>query len=292
MRVDYAVYMAATDETMPLVDAARAAEDLGFESLWVPEHVHMPVKRETPYPFSPDGRLPGTHYRLLDPFVALAHAAGATERIKFATGICLVTEHEPLALAKQVASLDLVSGGRFIFGVGAGWLGEEMEPMGVPFAKRWRVTEERVAAMKALWTQDEAAFHGDFVDFPATHSYPKPITKPHPPIYIGAISKWALERVAAWGDGWLPNRPDPEFLAAGMAEIRRRSQAHGRDPDAIGTTLFGLLPDLVYGQPELLDALERVGVERCVFVLPREGADVVAPALERLAEFLAARATD
>ena len=287
--MDYAILLAATDHAASLVDVARAAEERGFESIWVPEHIHMPVKTESRYPFSPDGSIPDTHYHLINPFVGLAAMAGATQQIKLATGICLVPEREPLLLAKQVASLDYVSGGRFIFGVGAGWAREELESLGVPFDERWRITDDRIAALKVLWTEDEAEYHGAYDSFPATNCYPKPISTPHPPIYVGAISKWALRRVAAWGDGWLPNRPDPEMIGNGIAEIRRLATEIGRDPDAIGTSLFGTRPDVIYESPALLEAFERAGVERVIFALPPAAPDVVMPALDKLTAFLEAR---
>jgi probable F420-dependent oxidoreductase len=262
----YGLYVAPIESNRPITAIAQEAEDRGFDSIWIPEHVHIPVDRKTPYPFSPDGSLPETHYRLPDPFVALMAAATATTELKVATGICLVTEHEPIATAKAIASLDSISGGRFLFGIGAGWLPEEMEPLGVKFADRWRVTEHRVRAMKALWTEETAEYHSEFVDFPATYLYPKPAQKPHPPIYIGTSVKYVYQRIVDWADGWLPNVNDPVKLAEGMAALRQTAEASGRDPDSIPVTMFNARRDA-------LAEYERLGVERVV-LMPRDPSDM------------------
>ena len=276
----YGVFIFATDLAMDPVSLAVAAEERGFESLFVPEHVHMPVERETRFPRSEDGSLPDEYRRIHDPFVALAAAAGATSEIRLGTGICLVTEHEPIALAKQIASLDMISGGRFEFGIGAGWLAEEMEPLGVHFADRWKVTEQRIAAMKEMWTQDEAEYHSEFVDIPKTYVIPKPTQNPHPPILIGAGSKWARQRIVDWADGWLPNITAPGFVERGIQDIQSRASEAGRDFDEISINVFGAVED---GLAEY----ERMGVDRCIFRLPDEGADTVVPELDRLAKLIA-----
>ncbi len=276
----YGVFIFATDLAMDPVSLAVAAEERGFESLFVPEHVHMPVERETRFPRSEDGSLPDEYRRIHDPFVALAAAAGATSEIRLGTGICLVTEHEPIALAKQIASLDMISGGRFEFGIGAGWLAEEMEPLGVRFADRWKVTEQRIAAMKEMWTQEEAEYHSEFVDIPKTYVIPKPTQNPHPPILIGAGSKWARQRIVDWADGWLPNITAPGFVERGIQDIQSRASEAGRDFDEISINVFGAVED---GLAEY----ERMGVDRCIFRLPDEGADTVVPELDRLAKLIA-----
>ncbi len=275
----YGVFIFATDLAMDPVSLAVAAEERGFESLFVPEHVHMPVERETKFPRSEDGSLPDEYRRIHDPFVALAAAAGATSEIRLGTGICLVTEHEPIALAKQIASLDMISGGRFEFGIGAGWLAEEMEPLGVRFADRWKVTEQRIAAMKEMWTQDEAEYHSEFVDIPKTYVLPKPTQNPHPPILIGAGSKWARQRIVDWADGWLPNITAPRFVERGIQDIQSRAAEAGRDFDEISINVFGAVEDA-------LGEYERMGADRCIFRLPAEGADVVVPELDRLAKLI------
>ena len=276
----FGVFIFATDLAMDVVPLAQAAEERGFESLFVPEHVHMPVDRETPFPRTEDGSLPEEYRRIHDPFVALAAAAGATSDINLGTGICLVTEHEPIALAKQIASLDLISGGRFLFGIGAGWLPEEMEPLGVNFADRWKVTEQRIAAMKEMWTQDEAEYHSEFVDIPKTQVIPKPLQQPHPPVLIGAGSKWARQRVVDWADGWLPNIPAPGFVERGIQDIQSRAQEAGRDFDTISINVFG-------AQDDAIEEYQRMGVDRCIFRLPDAGADEVVPELDRLAKLIA-----
>ena len=277
--MQHGVFIFATDQAMDVVALARAVEDRGFECLFVPEHVHMPIDRDTPFPLTPDGSLPEEYRRIHDPFVALGAAAGATAELKLGTGICLVTEHEPIALAKQIASLDLISGGRFLFGIGAGWLAEEMEPLGVRFADRWKVTDQRVAAMKQMWTQDEAEYRSEFVDIPKTAVIPKPVQQPHPPILLGAGSKWARQRVVDYCDGWLPNVPAPRFVERGVQDIQSRAAEAGRDFDEISINVFG-------ADPEAKAEYERMGVDRCIHRLPHAGADEVIPELDRLAKLV------
>lgn len=276
----FGVFIFATDLAMDPVELAVAAEERGFESLFVPEHVHMPVDRETPFPRSEDGSLPVEYRRIHDPFVALGAAAGATSEIRLGTGICLVTEHEPIALAKQIASLDMISGGRFDFGIGAGWLAEEMEPLGVRFKDRWKVTEQRIEAMKEMWTQVESEYHSEFVDIPRTEVIPKPVQNPHPPILIGAGSKWARQRVVDWADGWLPNITAPGFVERGIQDIQSRAYEAGRDFDEISIHVFG-------GDDDAIAEYERMGVDRLIFRLPHAGAEEVLPELDRLAALIA-----
>jgi probable F420-dependent oxidoreductase len=280
--MEYGIFIFATDKAMSVLELAPDVEEHGFDSFWLPEHIHIPVRRETPFPGTPDGSLPDPYFRCQDPFVLLAGVAATTSTLKIGTGICLVSQHDPIDLAKRVASLDQLSKGRFLFGIGAGWLREEMEPMGTPFEKRWQVTAERVTAMKALWTKDKAEFHGEHVQVPLTYSYPKPVQSPHPPIYVGAGSRWARQRVAEWADGWMPNMSRPDRIARGMADIRERAAALGRDPDAISTTVFGAATDD-------LDAYEQMGVARCIFVLPSAPAREVLPELERVTKAMEAR---
>ncbi|MFQ5382595.1 MAG: LLM class F420-dependent oxidoreductase [Dehalococcoidia bacterium] len=271
----YGVFIFATDQSIGVAEIARAAEERGFESLWLPEHVHIPVARETPYPLSPDGVLPEMYKRTYDPFVALGVAAGVTGELRLGTGICLVTERDPLVLAKEVASLDRLSGGRFLFGIGAGWLREEMEVLGTRFNTRWKVAGERIASMKTAWTEPEAEYRGEFVKFPKTFLFPKPIQKPHPPILIGAGSRWARQRVVDWDAHWIPNRTRPDFIEHGINDIRERAAAAGKDPERFNTTVFGPI------EGALAD-YERMGVERCIFNLPSAPAEQVLPELDRV----------
>jgi probable F420-dependent oxidoreductase len=229
-----------------LVDVAfmaRTAEALGFESFWCAEHPFVPVNTTSRFPGSADGVIPESYSHFVDPFVALARASGATTRIKLGTGIVLVPERHPLLLAKEVSTLDHFSGGRFLFGIGAGWLREETEIMGGDFDHRWTQTRESVLAMKELWTQPEAEFHGRYYNFPPVRSYPKPAQKPHPPVLLGGGAKNVLERVVAWGDGWLPNRITPEQLRESRATLDRLAKAAGRDPAALTISVHGQAAD-------------------------------------------------
>jgi probable F420-dependent oxidoreductase len=229
---------------------ARKAEALGFESFWCAEHPFIPVRSASRFPGSEDGVIPESYSHFVDPFVALARASGTTTRIKLGTGIVLVPERNPLLLAKEVSTLDLFSGGRFLFGIGAGWLREETEIMGGDFDHRWTQTRESVLAMKELWTKPEAEFHGRYYNFPPVRSYPKPKQKPHPPVILGGGAKRVLERVVAWGDGWLPNRITPDQLRESRATLDRLAKDAGRDPGAITIS--------VHGQPADRDLIRRL----------------------------------
>ena len=273
------VFVFSTDESIHPATLARAAEERGFESLWLPEHAHVPTSRETPYPPAADGRLPRQYTRIYDPFVALSMAAAVTSRIKLGTGICLVSQREPIKLAKAVASLDRLSDGRFLFGIGAGWLREEMEALGTDFEQRWKLTADRIAAMKACWTQEETRFEGEHVQIPSTWVFPKPVQQPHPPIYVGAGSRWARQRVVEWADGWMPNYTKPEFIGKGMADLERRAEQAGRDPSTIEVTVFGAPIDD-------LDAYRELGVDRCILGLPYAGEAEILSSLDRYAEAL------
>jgi probable F420-dependent oxidoreductase len=228
---------------------ARTAESLGFESFWCAEHPFIPVHTKSRFPSSPDGAIPESYNHFVDPFVALARASGTTTRIKLGTGIVLVPERHPLLLAKEVSTLDLYSGGRFLFGIGAGWLREETELMGGDFDHRWGQTRESILAMKELWTKPEAEYHGKYYDFPPVRSNPKPAQKPHPPVLLGGDAPRVLERIVAWGDGWLPNRVTPEQLRERRATLDRLAREAGRDPAAISIS--------VHGQPADRDLIRR-----------------------------------
>jgi probable F420-dependent oxidoreductase len=229
---------------------ARTAEALGFESFWCAEHPFIPVHTTSRFPGTADGVIPEAYSHFIDPFVALARASGTTSRIKLATGIVLVPERHPLMLAKEVSTLDLFSGGRFLFGIGAGWLREETQLMGGDFDHRWGQTRESILAMKELWTKPEAEFHGKFYDFPPVRSNPKPVQKPHPPVLLGGDAPRVLERVVAWGDGWLPNRVTPVELREKRATLDRLAREAGRDPAAISIS--------VHGQPADRDLIARL----------------------------------
>ena len=232
-----------TDYSPDVAAVARRAEALGFESLWVPEHVMLPVASSTTWPGSAEGVIPKVYADIADPFVALARASGVTERLMLGTAICLVPERNPLLLAKEVASLDMFSGGRFLFGVGAGWLREELELLGGDFDRRWGQTKEAVLAMKELWTRTKSEFHGEFYDFPPVYSFPRPVQRPHPPVLLGGMAERVFKRVAEWGDGWIPNRVTPAEVREGRARLDELAQAAGRDPSSIQITVSGQPPD-------------------------------------------------
>ena len=238
---------------------ASKAEDLGFESIWYAEHPILPVHTSSPWPGSPDGKIPWTYAHFADPYIALAQASGATSKIKLATGITLIPERNPLVLAKTVSTLDLFSKGRFILGIGTGWLKEETEIMGGDFPHRWTQTKESLLALKELWTQEEAEFHGKYYDFPPVKMYPKPMQKPHPPILIGGMAKRVFNRIVEVGDGWLPNRVTPKDVQVGKSKIESLCIENNRTPDEITIT--------VYGQPadkQLITDFINAGADRVV----------------------------
>src|SRR5215831_11767525 len=209
MKIGIFHYLSTAYAIDPAVLAKRA-EELGFDSLWLPEHPIMPVTTVSPFPLG--GPIPEFYAEFIDPFIGLARASAVTQTIKLGTGICLVPEHNPLLLAKEIATLDHLSNGRFLFGIGAGWLREETEIMGGNFPHRWSQTREAVQVMKEIWTKDEAEFHGKFYDFPLIRSAPKPCQQPHPPIFLGSSPKNVFNRLFAWGDGWMPTRATPEDM--------------------------------------------------------------------------------
>ncbi len=266
-----------TEYAIRIDELARALEERGLESLFVTEHTHIPVTRRTPWPGG--GELPREYVHTLDPFVGLTAAAAATRRLRLGTGICLVIQRDPIVLAKEVASLDFVSDGRFEFGVGAGWNQEEIENHGTDFRTRFRVMRERVLAMKEIWTREAAAFHGEFVRFDPIWSHPKPVQKPHPPVLLAGESAHTLARVVEWGDGWIPRaRPGVEAVLAGLADLRARAAAAGRDMKTISVSVFGPKADR-----ETLDRYRSAGVTRVLLRLPSEGRETVLPLLDRYA---------
>ncbi len=278
----YGVTMFATDYAIRPDDLARLLEERGFESLWFPEHTHIPASRRSPWPGGPE--LPEMYWHTYDPFVALTAAALATTRLKVATGICLIIQRDPITTAKEVASLDRLSNGRFIFGIGGGWNAEEMEHHGTNFKKRWRLLRERILAMKEIWTKEEAEFHGQFVDFDKVWSHPKPVQRPHPPIIMGGDAPTTFDRVIEFCDGWMPilgRRAEGPSLPEKIADLRRRAEEAGRDPKSISVGIFGARPDR-----EATDKLEQAGVDRAVFPLPSVERDTVEPLLDRYAELI------
>lgn len=263
-------------ETMDLAELSKRIEAAGFESLYVPEHTHIPVSVGRNHP--EDAEWLDACKRFFDPFLTLTVVAAATERLKLGTGICLVPQHHPITLAKTVATLDRLSGGRVLCGVGAGWNGPELANHGVEPGRRWAVLREHVLAMKAIWTTEEAEFTGEHVRFDSIWQWPKPVQQPHPPILVGGEGPRALDRVLEYGDGWLPN--DHPEVGDRIAELNQRATERGRAP----------LPVTVYAvpaQPTDIERLAAAGAERCVFNLPNGGAEVVLSALRRLAKLIA-----
>lgn len=261
-----------TDQGIGPADLGRALESRGFESLFIAEHTHIPVKRESPYPEG--GEMPRKYYRTLDPFVTLTAVAGATERLVLGTGILLLIQRDPIITGKEVASLDLVSGGRVVVGVGAGWNHEEMRDHGTDPKTRMALLRERVLAMREIWTKEQAEFHGDFVDFDPIFSWPKPVQRPHPPIFVGGNAPRALDRALDYGDAWMPTYLlGVEEIARRTAELRRRAEEAGR----------GRIPVSVYAVPADRDVVGRLadaGVDRVLFDLPTLAADDTGRALD------------
>jgi probable F420-dependent oxidoreductase len=224
---------AMTAQGGDIAEIARETEAAGFESLWIPEHPVIPAAMKTVFPFTPDGKLPEHYGRWADPFVGLAAAAAVTKRIKLGTGICLVPERETLITAKLVASLDLLSRGRFLFGIGAGWLREETEAMGSKFSSRWKRTREAIEAMRALWSHGTASYEGELVRFEAVRCEPRSMQRPGPPVILGAHGPKALERVARTYDGWMPLVRTPEELKPQVGELRKLLKDRGRPESSV-----------------------------------------------------------
>ncbi len=241
--MDIGVAMIISSKSMDVAVLAQRAEALGFESFWLPEHPVVPVTTTSKYGGTPDGSIPPFMMDMADPFISLARASAVTEKIKLGTSICLVPEHNPIAQAKQIATLDRLSNGRFIFGIGAGWLREETEIMGGDFEHRWGQTREAILAMKELWTKEESEFHGRFYDFPPVKCFPKPVQTPHPPVFLGGDAANVFKRVVAWGDGWMPVRADAERVKQGRATMDELAEAAGRDPSSIQISVYGAPQD-------------------------------------------------
>ncbi len=277
--MDIGVCMFATDYAIAIDELARAAEARGFESLWVPEHTHIPASRRTPFPGG--GELPREYSHTLDPFVALAAAAAVTTRLKVGTGICLVIERDTIITAKEVASLDYLSQGRFLFGVGGGWNAEEMENHGTVFKTRFKKLREQVLAMEEIWTKDAAQFHGEFVNFDPIWSWPKPVHTPHPPVLWGGESTYTLERVAQIGDGWFPRARNVDRLFSGLEELKGLAARAGRDMKTISVSVFG-----APGDAAVLDRYRAGGMSRAIIRLPSEGRDKILPLLDQHAKLL------
>ena len=279
--MDFGAAMFFTDYSISPADLGRALEDRGFESIWAPEHSHIPSSRATPFPQG--GELPQKYYDAMDPFVTLTAAAMVTRKLRIGTGVCLVTQRDPIQTAKLVVSIDQVSSGRFLFGVGGGWNAEEMADHGTAFQTRFKLMRERVEAMKAIWTEAESEYHGELVAFPKMKSWPKPVQKPHPPVIVGGAFPHAARRAIRYGDGWVPHAGRPQYsdVTDFLPKFHEMMTEAGRSLAEVPITVFGV--------PENLDRLKHYrdrGVARAVVSLPSAVAEEILPALDRWAELI------
>jgi probable F420-dependent oxidoreductase len=257
---------------------ATALEDRGFHMLWAPEHSHIPLSRKTQFVLGSE--LPKRYYDVMDPFVTLAAAAAVTKTLRLGTGVCLIAQRDPIQTAKLVASIDQVSAGRFVFGIGNGWNQDEMENHGTDFSTRHKLARERVEAMKAIWTQDAAEYHGEFVDFGPMAAWPKPVQKPHPPILVGGAFPYSARRAVRYGDGWMPQvtAKDSAPLTEVIPRFRQMAAEAGRDPAAMQITIGGQPPDAT-----LIAQYQALGVDVVSPSLPSEQADTILPILDQWA---------
>ncbi len=271
--MDIGLFVIANTRTMNLAELAQEAEARGFDSLWIPEHSHLPTASKYPGGLA----IPKDYAHTYDPFVALSIMAAVTSRIKLATGICLIIERDTIFTAKQVATLDQVSNGRFEFGIGAGWNRIEMEHHGTDYKSRFRRMKEQVRAMKTIWFDEEPSFSGEFVNFESMWSYPKPLQTPHPPIWLGGESIHTLKRVVDYCDGWLPRVRDPELVLKGMDTLRQLASEAGRE---IPVSAFSMPPDYA---PQFRDA----GAKRAIMVLPADDRDATLTRMDQYAKLIA-----
>jgi probable F420-dependent oxidoreductase len=278
----FGVAMFFTDYAMDATDFARAAEDRGFDSMWAPEHSHIPLSRNSPFPQG--GELPKKYAHCMDPFVSLSAAAAVTKTLLLGTGVALVVQRDPIQTAKMVASLDQVSRGRFLFGIGGGWNAEEMADHGTTdFKGRWKLVRERVEAMKAIWTQEKPEYHGELVDFPPMLAYPKPVQKPHPPVIVGGAFPYGARRAIAYGEGWVPHGSRPQYgdVSTFLPEFHKMAREAGRDPASIPVTMFGVPKNV-----ERLKHYRDIGVDRVVISVDSAEAEVVLPQMDRWADLM------
>ena len=279
MKIGAAMFF--TDYSMTPAELAKALEQRGFESVWAPEHSHIPLSRKSPFPQG--GDLPKKYYDVMDPFVTLTACAAATTTLKVGTGICLVVQRDPIQTAKSVASIDQVSGGRFLFGIGAGWNAEEMADHGTAFKTRFALMRERVEAMREIWTKSKAEYHGEFVDFAPMMTWPKPVQKPHPPVIVGGMFPHGAKRALAFGNGWMPHTSRPEYGDASefLPRFKQMAAEAGRNVEDVPVTLWGAKEDA-----EKLKHYRDLGVVRTVISLPSEKADTILPMLDRWAALI------
>jgi len=270
--------MFMTDYSMAPGELAQALEERGFESLWAPEHSHIPLSRKSA-PYVGGGELAKQYYDVMDPFVTLTAAAMATKTLLLGTGVCLVNQRDPIQTAKLVASIDQVSGGRFLFGIGNGWNQDEMENHGTPFAQRHKIVRERVEAMKEIWTKSKPEYHGEFVNFDPMMTWPKPVQKPHPQVIVGGAFPYSARRAIRYGDGWIPQAARGSYKEIGelIPEFKKMAAEAGRDPNSIAITVWFPRKD-----PDLMKRYEDMGVERVVFNLESEKAETILPVVDQI----------
>ena len=273
------ISMSATASMGDFGVIASKIENLGFDSVWLPEHPVMPVNHKSVYGGTPDGSIPKQMYLGVNPLIALSRASSVTTKLGIGTAVNLITEHNPLDLAKLIATLDFYSGGRFLFGIGTGWFREEAQIMGADFDHRWTQAREYVLAMKEIWTKEEAEFHGKYVDFPPIICNPKPAQNPHPPVLLGGNAKNVLKRVVKWGDGWLPIRLSPEDILKAQQELLKLCDTEDRDPSTIQITMHSLPPD-----KELISRFEEIGVDRVLVGVASATQEEIFEELEVIAE--------
>jgi probable F420-dependent oxidoreductase len=275
------VSMFFTDYSISPAELGQALESRGYESVWAPEHSHIPVTRKSPFPGG--GDLPKKYYDAMDPFVTLTAAAAATKTLKVGTGVCLVAQRDPIQTAKLVASIDQVSGGRFLFGIGNGWNQDELEDHGVKFADRHKVARERVEAMKEIWTKSKPEYHGEFVNFDPMMTWPKPVQKPHPPVIVGGAFPYSARRAIRYGDGWIPQAVRSGYNEIGdlIPQFRTMCREAGRNPDEIAITVWFPRRDL-----DLMKRYADLGVERVVFNVESVPAHEALPVIDEIAEFM------
>ena len=270
--MDIGILMYPTGRFPDIAPLAKRAEELGFESIWVPEHAIIPVNAAR------QGLVPDEYAYMADPFVALARASAVTTELKLGTAVCLVPERNPLLLAKEVATLDMYSGGRFVFGIGAGWLENETDIMGGDFEHRWTQVKDSVLAMKELWTNTESQYHGRYYDFPPVYSFPKPVQRPHPLVLLGGQAPNIFKRIVAWGDGWIPIPASPNEVRDGRATLDRLAESAGRDPTSIQVTV-----DHVPAERQLIEQYADAGAGRAIVLLSTKTEDKSLAELDRIA---------
>jgi probable F420-dependent oxidoreductase len=277
----FAASMFFTDYSMTPAALAKALEDRGFDTLWAPEHSHIPLSRKTPFPMGPE--LPKRYYDVMDPFVTLTAAAMVTSKLRVGTGICLIAQRDPIQTAKLVASIDQVSNGRFLFGIGNGWNQDEMENHGTDFKQRHKLARERVEAMKAIWTQEKAEYHGDLVSFDPMIAQPKPVQKPHPPIIVGGAFPYSARRAIRYADGWLPQvtRASTTPLTEVIPQFRQMATEASRDPKSMPIMIGGQQLD-----PNLFEQYARLDVEMVYPSLESAKEDVILPILDQWATMI------